>query len=282
MKNLLTTIATTAVMLLPLLSDAQTISSIPFSDGEKMTLVLHYRCGFSADIGEVVATTSCNGTDNDRNYHISVSACTYPFYDNFFRVRDVYEAWFDSRMNPAKFHKKVSEGKYTADCTHTWKGDGTCDLSMRKSSRPPLDTTMAFGTEVSDVVNVIYYMRSLDIGYVKNNTIYRTACSDRTLYDLRIRYRGTEEKKIKGLGTFRCNRIGVSITKRADTVDDSGTNDISINTDVFKGDDDVIVWFSDDDASAPMFFTFPIRVGSINGRLQSIEGSAALTSKISD
>ena len=43
---------------------------------------------------------------------------------------------------------------------------------------------------------------------------------------------------------------------------------------MFEGNEDAILWFSDDDNRLPVAFMAPLKVGAMNGRLASYEGLA--------
>ena len=81
---------------------------------------------------------------------------------------------------------------------------------------------------------------------------------DREVQTLNLTYRGQENKYIKGVGTIATRKFGLSLRK----------------SEVFEGNEDAILWFSDDDNRLPVAFMAPLKVGAMNGRLASYEGLA--------
>ena len=113
---------------------------------------------------------------------------------------------------------------------------------------------------------------------------------DKDLLNVKLKYIGRENKKISGFGTFRTIKLGVSVNARqVEEVPDSDKSNFSIVADkadggdenVFYGESKIFIWLSDDENHVPLYFSAPVKVGSVNGRVGSISGlKYPLSSKI--
>jgi hypothetical protein len=79
---------------------------------------------------------------------------------------------------------------------------------------------------------------------------------DDDIYNIKCRYLGKEQKKIKALkGKANCLKFAVEV----------------IAGSVFKGDEKIILWISDDKNHVPLELESPIIVGKVKGRLMHYE-----------
>ena len=69
---------------------------------------------------------------------------------------------------------------------------------------------------------------------------------------------GVFDSGVGGIGTLAARKFGLSLNKG----------------EVFEGNQDAILWFSDDDNRIPVAFMAPLKVGAMNGRLKSYAGLA--------
>jgi hypothetical protein len=94
---------------------------------------------------------------------------------------------------------------------------------------------------------------------MKPGTVHKISIAiDKDVLQVNLTYRGKENKFVKGVGTIASHKVGISLKKG----------------DVFEGNEDAIIWFSDDDNRVPVAFMAPLKVGAMNGRLASYEGLA--------
>ena len=284
-KLLLSVLTFTTIFLID--TNAQTIKDVPFQGGEKSTLVIHYKWGVvNADIAEVAIQLTEEVYNNEDCIHVLANASTYPFWDKLFKVRDVYEAIFTAdNVMPRHFHRDVNEGNYSAQNFYYWKPNShDVDVKVTKSTRPPLDTILNVGGELYDLITMVFHARSVDFAELEKSPINFVCAIDRNIMDVQLRFMCREEKNIKGLGKFNTVKVGASVTPRKGNVQSDVESNFSVTKDgVFKGKDDVIIWFSDDSSKVPLTFRSPVAVGSINGRMVNVDGTKyPLTSKIAD
>ena len=67
---------------------------------------------------------------------------------------------------------------------------------------------------------------------------------------------GRETIKVKGLGTVKAIRFAAKL----------------LEGEVFKGEEDMTIWISDDENRLPVYFEAPLRVGLAAGRMTGYSG----------
>ncbi|MDD2292731.1 MAG: DUF3108 domain-containing protein [Bacteroidales bacterium] len=257
--------------------------SYPFQSGEDMEIIIHYKWGVKADIAAIQFTfREIQETGKEPYFHLVATASTYPFWDSVFKVRDVYESKFSVKdLGPIYFHRDVNEGKYWAKNWYSWSDD---QMSLRtvvdKKGRVRRDTTFNEGVVIRDVVNLFYSVRTLDFEKLQaGEKVYFTVAIDRNVVDLMIRMVGKEQKNIQELGTFNTVKLAVGVKARNldHSKDEKSQFDFGAAVEdpkemsVFYGEK-IYMWFSDDQNRLPLYFSAPVTIGSINGRVSKITG----------
>lgn len=244
-------------------------SESAFASGEVLTFAMSYTLMFIwTDVGEVTFTATDDSYLGRDAIHFKAVGKTYSFYDNFFKVRDVYEAWVHPKtLKPFYFNREVDEGGYTINNIYTfdWKTNSLYAYIKRKNKPEKLDTLEVLPCSI-DIVSVLYHCRNIDYTNVKTNQKFPISLAlDDALYTVIYRYQGKEEIDVKGLGRFRCMKFGVGLVKGA----------------VFSGKEELTLWVTDDENKIPIYIESPIKVGTIRGRVIGTKNlKFPLTSKV--
>lgn len=212
-----------------------------FTKGEFVNFKVYYTlAGVYIAAGEANFTVNLERLNNKPVYHITGDGKTFPFYDNFFRVRDRYETFIDTAtLQPYKFIRNVDEGGYKKNENVTFNHVANTAVTNAGVFKVP--------NCVQDVVSAIYYSRNIDFSkYKKNDKIPFSMFLDNEVYNLYIRYLGKETIKTK-YGKFRAIKFKPLLVK--------GT--------IFEGGEKMNVWVSDDANHIPLRVESPISVGSV-------------------
>ena len=254
----------------------------PFQSGENMELIVHYKWGFSADIASVKFTfIEKSEKGKEPYYHLLAKASTYKFWDSFFKVRDIYESKFYVKdLKPLYFHRDVNEGSYCAKNWYNWRDDGkTLNAVLDKKGRPRRDTTFYEDVVIRDIINIFFAVRCLDFKKLENSEpVPFTVALDKDVLDIRVRFVGREKKKVAKVGTFNAIKLAIAVNPKKDRSKDKDeeTSVFSFGEgegeSVFYGEEKVFIWLSDDANKLPIFFSAPVAVGAINGRIGTYEG----------
>ncbi len=233
------------------------IENRTFMPGEKIVYRLYYNWNFVwIPAGEVVFRVA----DNGGQYHISADGRTYSSYEWFYKIRDKYDTFLDKEtLLPVVSEKELKEGSYTLyDKTVFHQNKGKA-VSTRGRTKSDVKTEeYAIDQCVHDMLSIVYYSRNLDFNQMKAGQQFPIKIfMDTETYPLNVRYLGKEEeKKIKGLGKFNTIRFSPQV----------------VAGEIFKDDDQMQIWVTDDANRVPLLIESPISVGSVKAVLQEYDG----------
>jgi len=240
-----------------------------FKSGETLVYEMSYTWFLVwTDVGEVKFTVNSDKRFGKEHLHLKAVGKSYTFYDWFFKVRDLYESWVDPRtLEPLYFNRDIYEGGFTKENEYNfnWNKNELSVRVRRKQGANRFDT-LKIDKCTYDVVTAIYVARNLDFSNVKPGKVFPVkAIMDEKVYDVGYRFLGKEEKKIADIGLFKCLKFQVDV----------------VAGDIFKGDQKIYVWVTDDNNKVPVFIESPIIVGKVMARLKSLSGlKHPLNSKI--
>lgn len=282
-KKLLTFLLVILSILLPSALKAQ---DLPFSDKEQLRIVIHYKWGFSADIAELNVKVSREEKASGPQFYVTANIATFKAWDGLFKIRDFYESRFSATpdLMPVYQHREISEGGYWARNWFSWRDQGrTIDVKVDKQKYNHREFTYTDKDIIRDVISLVFALRSEGLG--KMTTAKRVnypMVLDKDIVTVSFRMIGREKKKIPGIGECKTIKTGISVKRHAakDANDTSGRFSITgeaggvANVDGadFYGAEKIFIWFSDDENHIPLYFSAPVAIGSINGRLASYSG----------
>jgi len=242
---------------------SQTTNQLPnnpataFKEGEILTYRLHYGL---LNAGNIVLEVKPEIMDigNRKVYHIVGTGYTTGSADWFYKVRDRYETYMDKdAMLPWLFVRRVDEGgfKFSQDYSfnHYQK---TVDVGNNEKFDIPAG--------IQDMVSAFYSARNMDLSNAKEGDLFSITCFvDKEVWPLKIKFIGRETIETD-IGNFRCLKFRPVVQKGR----------------VFKNEDDLNVWISDDKNHLPMRVKANIIIGSIKMDITGAKNLANATSKV--
>lgn len=221
-----------------------------FKRGEKLTYRMHY--GF-INAGEVVMeVTDENKLIGGRNtFHVVGIGYTNSSFDLFFQVRDKYESYIDEEaILPWLFIRRVNEGGYKISQNQVYSQfKNSVDSDGKKFDVPE---------NVQDMTSAFYYARTIDFTNAKEGDIFEFPCFvDNETWPLKIKYLGKETIKAD-IGKIRCIKFCPVVQKGR----------------IFKKEEDMTAWISDDKNRVPIRAEAKVLVGSIKMDLTDYSGLA--------
>jgi len=192
-------------------------------------------------------------------YLFSGTGSTFPKYDWFFKVRDVFETIVDSNtLRPLKFQADILEGGKKDKHIYIFNNQSKKAYTIiNYGTKIPKVDTLKIGNCTIDVLTAIYYARSIDYSRCKkNDTVSISLLLDGKVYPIYVRYLGKEIFTSKELGTYKCIKFSPLLIE--------GT--------IFKKGEGMVVWVSDDKNKLPVYIETPITVGSVKVKLMSYKG----------
>ncbi|MDD4673162.1 MAG: DUF3108 domain-containing protein [Bacteroidales bacterium] len=213
-----------------------------FESGEKLKYLIYY----GPIKGGEASLEVRKGKYNEKPVnHLYLNGKTIGLANVLYKVDDTYQSFTNIDTDlPYKSIRDIKEGRYRHYSEQIF------DHWSRK------DSTIVYSTKVgkaiapknsNDILSAFYYLRNhvMRNSLNTNDTlIVETYFSDE-IYTMRVRFLGYEDVKTK-IGTINCIKLSpIVITGR-----------------VFKNDDDMTVWLSNDENYLPIRVRFNIIVGA--------------------
>jgi hypothetical protein len=234
----------------------------PWVSGEKVVFNISYNWhAVQTDVAKGTLTMQQEPLNGESVWHTSMAMQTAPFFDVFFKIREKFDSWFALKgVEPRKFLRDSREGDYHAINDYIYdRKAGVIHANLEYWDKDKETLDIPYGDCTYDVTALFYFARRMDFASMKPGTVHKVSIAiDKDVIQVNLTYRGKENKWVKGVGTIAAHKVGLSLKKG----------------DVFEGNEDAIIWFSDDDNRIPVAFMAPLKVGAMNGRLASYSGLA--------
>jgi hypothetical protein len=254
---------------LPLFPNDQCdMDNTAFRSGETMVFKVFYNWNFIwMSAGEVTFKVE----DLGNAYHYSAHGRTFKGYDGFFRVRDKYDVTVDkATLLPISATRDVQEGKYRLYDKLTFDRENDKVVSLRgKTKETAEETTYSADPCIHDILSMVYCARNISFDQMKPGQDFPIKIFiDKKTWPLKVNYKGKfADKKIRGLGHFKAVAFNPEVIKGY----------------IFKEDNNLTVWVSDDKNRLPLMIETPISVGSVKIILQEYNGLRyKMTAKVKD
>ena len=240
--------------------EVRQIDNKAFSFGEKITYKVRYNLYFNLNVGEIEFEIKPDAEEISKNkcYHISGIGKTYSFYDNFFKVRDKYEAFVETQsLLPLVSTREVKEGNY--------KFNEMVVYNQKKSKVKTSKHVKDVPKHTMDVITAIYYSRTLNVADAKvGDKFMMHTFIDDSAYYVGVKYAGKEIIKTDA-GKFRCIKLVPILIKDR----------------VFKSEEGMTLWVTDDENHLPVRVESGISVGAIRADIVKYSGvKNAVSSKV--
>ena len=220
---------------------------------------LKYRVSYSNFFNAGYATIEVKETKNNYKeaFHIVGKGKTTGVISWFFKVKDNYETYFyKDNLQPYHFKRKIDEGGYTKDK----------EIFFNHGTKKAVVVDHKYNTEkeyeieegVQDLVSVLYFLRNKDITKLKEgDELSLTMFFDQKNYNFKLRFLGREVIRTK---------FGKVATAMFRPLVQSGR--------VFKEEESLTVWISDDENKIPIRIKASLAVGSMRADLDAYKGLA--------
>lgn len=233
------------------------IDNKAFKPGEKLTYRLHYGI---IDAGEAVLEVqeSKQTISGRKLLHMVGTGRSKGTFDFFFKVRDKYETYMDAEgVFPWMFIRRVNEGGYKINQNYKfYQHKNKVDNGQGKEFDTPAN--------IQDMLSAFYFARTIDFSKAKKGDIFTvTTFVDNEIFPLKIKYAGIDKLKL-GKKTYSCLKFHPVVQKGR----------------IFKAEEDLSVWISNDRNKVPMMAKAKILVGSIKMELTEYQGLAGPIAEI--
>jgi hypothetical protein len=156
-------------------SNINSENELAYSENEELVYAANYTWGpIWTDVGEI-ALKIRRIIGEPIRYYVRGDAHTYKFYDNFFKVRDIYEASFEvPHIYPVHFYRDIHEGNYNIKNIYRFYKIKNCiNITIQQQKSPARDTIIDIKQCTFDVLTFFYHSRNLDFSNVMPNQVFR-------------------------------------------------------------------------------------------------------------
>ncbi len=242
------------ILSLPAYLSAQTslrkVENKAFGPSEVLEYRVHY--GFvDAGVAKLEVDPVVKKIGGRECYRVVGTGRSVGAFDWFFKVRDHYESYIDAEaMIPWLFIRKIEEGGYSKKQNVSFNHFKSTATSEKKTISTP--------GQVQDLISAFYYARTLDMSNAAVGDTFHINCYlDDEVFPMVIKYTGKEKIKTKA-GTFNCIKFKPFLLEGR----------------VFKEQEGMTIWVSDDKNRIPVRAAAEILVGTIKMDLTKYAGVA--------
>ncbi len=214
-----------------------------FDTGERVEYRIHYGIINAAE-ARVDIARNLSKINGRPCYRINVFGRTTGAFDVFTKVRDTWRSFVDTTtLEPHQFYRNIRENNYRKEETTYF------DKRNNKAKTQTKDTTRVFSVpyNVHDIISGYYYLRTIDFNQRNEGDIIEVPVflSDEVI-KMRVKYAGKDVVKTK-FGRIKVFKL----------------HPLMPNNKLFKGENSIRIWVSDDDNKVPIKIEVDLFIGAL-------------------
>lgn len=223
------------------------IANNTFGEGERLEYLVYY--GW-LDGGRATLTLNKSKEQGRDVYHAIASIKTIGIASTFVPLEDRYDSFFEMNTGkPLRAIRDVKEGTYTDYCVTTFDHSKNIVTSSKKGK-------VEVPENIFDIVSAFYHARRFEFGNAKvGDTIRIKTYFTDELFPLDIIFKGKEKIKTKA-GKFEALKFM--------PICEVGR--------VFRNEDDMTIYISNDENKIPLRMEFNMLLGSLKCDLVEFSG----------
>ena len=254
-----------SLLIIFLISIAGFAQNNAFQAGEKLTFTASYNMsGLLTDLAEVKMETSEVKTSKATLLRLKCTATTYSKWDNFFKIRDIYESYVNPKtLTPYLYQRDIDEGGHYKFVKYNFNHRTNTVKSLRRQKSKNFasgfwdrNDVVKINPGTKDLVTTIYHIRNLDIHKAPiGSTDTFTVLFDNEETEISITILGKETINTN-IGSKVCYKLAIRIK----------------NSDVLKGTNANLLWLTADANKIPVYAKFKVAVGNGELKIKSATG----------
>jgi len=233
----------------------RTIENNAFTYGEKLKFRVYYHSFLTGKVDAGTATLEVKNTPDSFNnrqvYHIVGIGKSNRTFDFFYKVRDRFESYVDTKsLMPHFFVRRTQEGGYVKDDDVFFDHQNLIAQSRKKITK--------ITPFIQDIISASYYTRTLDATNLEiGENISVNFFLDDSSYVSVIQFVGREIIETE-TGTYKCLAFKPMV----------------VTGDVFENPYPMTLWVTDDKNKVPVLAKSEVIVGSVKMELVKFSGLA--------
>lgn len=233
------------------------VNNTAFKRGEELTYRIHYGA-INAGIAVMSVDAGNKLIAGRPTLHVIGTGTSKGAFDWVFKVRDRYESYMDEEaLMPWLFIRRVEEGGFKINQNQTY------DHTLGKVNSN--GKSLVVPKYIQDMLSAFYYARTIDFSKAKKGDTYAVQTFvDDEVWDLKIKFLGKEIVN-SDMGKINCLKFCPVVQKGR----------------VFKKEEDLTLWISDDANHVPVRAQGEILIGSVKMDLIKTSGLVTSLNKVS-
>ncbi len=233
-----------------------------FRHGETAKFNLYFNWGFIwIHAGDVDFSVQAQKLNGEKVYSLKIVGYTIKTFEKMFHIRDTFEAFVDTAHTiPLRYREAKHEGSYYAKSNYIYskKEDSTLVYADFIRRTRQWKDTLSIARNVADLITTCYRVRNLNINRLaKNQTVPFPMLFDDEVYDLGLTYQGKENIELRNGKKYHAHKFTPKL----------------ITGDIFKNDEDMTIYVSDDGNHIPLLIEAKIKVGYIKAVLAEVKNT---------
>lgn len=230
-----------------------------FGPGEKLVYTASYNMsGVLTDLAQVTMETSAVKTSKATLLRLKCTAATYSKWDNFFKIRDLYESYVNPKsLTPYLYNRDINEGSYfkSMKYTYSYKTNTVKSVQTKKNNQVE-NKTVKINSGTKDIVSTLYSIRLYDFANMAVGTSKTLPIIfDREEVKGKITYLG-KETIYTAIGKKECYKLAIGSSEAG----------------VLQGKNSNYLWITADENKIPVYGKFKIPVGNGELKIKSASG----------
>jgi hypothetical protein len=224
-----------------------------FGTGEYFKFRIHYGI---VNAGYATLEIKEATINNKKVHHAVGKGYTTGMSKFFFKVEDLYESYFDKETgNPYRYIRKINEGGYTKNQEGFFNQNE--NRVLVKDYKRKTEKTIIITDNVQDIISSFYYLRNHpNIDKLKSGeAITIDMFFDEEITKFKLKYIGRQD-----------------ITTKFGTVSTMVFKPLVQTGRVFKEQESVTLWITDDENKVPIRIKADLAVGSLKADLDEYKG----------
>ena len=242
----------------PAADATRSLSNTSFDRGETLQYKVHYGLINAAE-ATIELDDEVHRVNSRPCYRATVTGRTTGSFDYFLRIRDTWRSYIDTTsILPQRFFRNIEEKNYrkreTVDFDH--QRDVADVESYKKDKNDVKKGTFKVPNNVQDIVSGFYFLRTINYDQRRPGEVIRVqGFFDEDVFSMDVTYKGREVVETKA-GTIRVIRLVPKMPSNK----------------LFKGENAVSVFLSDDRNKIPVLIQAEMFVGSVKVDLYKYKG----------
>lgn len=232
-----------------------------FIPGEYAIYNVYYNLGFIwMHAGNVVFTVEEEKEGNNDYYKLQLAGYTLKTFDRFYRIRDTFSVKVTKEdLMPSFYREAKHEDSFFADRRYyfDYEDDPQVVWNINRKGKVSIDS-LKIHKSVFDLLTTCYRFRSLDVSQITKGTLLPfDMMFDKSIYNLGLKYAGQEKIKLRNKKEYDALKFMPKL----------------ITGDLFKHEDDMAIYVSDDANHVPLYIYAKIKVGAVKVMLESVKNT---------